>query len=145
MIGPDLRAPIQIAPERRFAITIEHTPATVVETPNRPYWDEKGWTCVTENGRRQYLGVYRVLDRNRRVELTFPGRVIEERDRVHAYISKPPAQCRQHAKWPCFSHQGEGIYRLEWYRAASNPDEAILYFERILDEAVNGSRRARYR
>lgn len=107
----------------------------IVEPPQRPAWDERGWKRRMLNGTTAYDGKYRVGKSDGR-QLSFPGH-IRVTDRVPvAYIADPPPDIKRHAKGPCFQLAQPPWFRVHWHRPPRNVDDALLYVERILDEAV---------
>ena len=109
--------------------------AETVQPPQRGAWDERGWTRTRDGGREVYEGHYQVGDRR------FRGRIeIGRRPRnIQAYVLNPPGEIRRHRHHACFQQFGNGTgwYILHWQRAPRNVDEALLYFEQILDESIN--------
>ncbi len=123
-IVPRTVAAVRVAPVR---------PATI-RPPDRGAWDEHGWTRRTEGGRELYEGHYQIGTRR------FRGRIeVERRGRISAFIHNPPPEIRRHRHHACFQQIGIGTgwFRLHWRRSPRNVDEAILYFEQVLDESFN--------
>jgi len=112
-----------------------------IAPPPRAFWDERGWHCVRQDGCLLYTGEYRIRDRRTRQVQRFPGCVRVRGPQVETYIASPPAAVRHHPKGPCFQYLDGSWFRLHWHHAPRSADEAILYVERILDEAVNGTGR----
>jgi hypothetical protein len=56
---------------------------------------------------------------------------------VTAYIADPPPEIRRHPHGACFQLYRDPWFQLHWSRPARNPDDAILYMERVLDESIN--------
>lgn len=131
---------IRIWPAQRTNVIVTKSVPEKVQPSERSYWDERGWTRLRQNGKWEYSGFYYIVDQLTGSSLKFSGRIEANYRKIVPFISNPPHQCKSHSKWPCFKHVGRGNYRIQWYRAARNPDEAILYVEQILDEAVNGYR-----
>ena len=107
---------------------------TIVRPPGRGAWAERGWARRTENGKSIYEGSYQVGSRR------YQGRVeVERRGRISAFIHNPPPEIRRHRHRACFQQLGVGTgwFTLHWRRAPGNVDEAILYFEQVLDESIN--------
>ncbi|MGC8959360.1 MAG: hypothetical protein ACP5OO_06180 [Chloroflexia bacterium] len=120
-------------------------PPLVIE-PSRPLaigprprdaWEEQGWTRRRKDGTWVYEGYYRVWDRYGR-QRRFPGQIIMRSGEVCPYIADPPAELRTHPKGPCFMLTQAPWFRVHWHRPARNADEAILYIEQVLAEALNG-------
>lgn len=111
-------------------------PVTIGPRP-RGVWEEQGWTRSRNDGTWVYEGYYRVRDRHGR-QRRFPGRVIVRPGEVRPYIADPPPELRTHPKGPCFMLVRAPWFRLHWHRPAGNADEAILYIEKVLVEALNG-------
>ncbi len=125
--GPAGAIPQVIGPNR---------PLTIGPLP-RDAWEEQGWVRHRDDGDWVYRGYYRVRDRRGRLR-RFPGRVIVGPDGVRPYIADPPAELRAHPKGPCFMLVHAPWFQVHWHRPAGNADEAILYIEKILAEALNG-------
>ena len=107
--------------------------AVSVEPPRRGAWAERGWIVRDENRKRVYEGDYHTG------ALRFRGRIeAGEKGKITAYIHNPPAEIKKHRVGPCFQQCGIGTawFVLHWRRPARNVDEAILYVERVLAEAV---------
>lgn len=118
---------------------IQIRPGTVarVAPPARAYWDERGWQRERSHAGVVYRGQYFVTSVRTRQKRHFPGRIeVTGRD-VLAYLQSPPDEIARHPKWICFRHVRRDEYRLHWHRPAEHPDEAILYIEQILSEAIN--------
>ncbi len=144
VIGPAVRRVLVVGPARAAAPTKTLPgPAPVVQAPPRGAWDERGWQHWRERGGTVYAGYYRLLDRRLVQQRRFPGRVIIAGKQVQAYIADPPPEIGRHPKGPCFQLTSGRWFRVHWHRPAENVDEAILYIERILDEAINGAHRRR--
>ncbi len=116
------------------AIPILPTIAATVQPPERGAWDERGWTRRSDAGSEIYEGQYQVGDRR------FRGRIeVGRGNRITAYIHEPPHEIRRHRHHACFQQHGIGTgwFILHWQRSPRNVDEALLYFEQILDESIN--------
>lgn len=124
--GTQRNPPLVIGPDR---------PVTIGPTP-RGVWEEQGWTRYRNDGTWVYEGYYRVRDRHGR-QRRFPGRVIVRPGEVRPYIADPPAELRTHPKGPCFMLAHTPWFQVHWHRPAGNADEAILYIEKVLAEALN--------
>ena len=131
--------PILVIPQRQKTIVIGPVQPAQITPPNRPYWDERGWKIIIGTQETRYTGSYRVLNKASGQTDVFSGMVIFKRSRANPYILRPPDQIRRHPKWPCFRRITDGWFRIEWFRAARHPDEAILYVESILSEVINGN------
>lgn len=109
--------------------------AETITPPNRGAWEERGWTRRRDRDNDVYEGYYVVGSRQ------FRGRIeVGRRRRINAYILNPPREIRRHRHHACFQQYGIGTgwYILHWQRSPQNVDEAILYFDQILDESING-------
>jgi len=116
------------------AVIIEPHPAETVRPPDRGAWDERGWTRRHDGDKQIFEGFYQVGGQR------FRGRIeIGRRGRVQAFINNPPREIRRHRHHACFQQYGAGTgwYILHWQRSPRNVDEALLYFEQILDESIN--------
>jgi hypothetical protein len=118
-------------------VTIGPARTVSIEPPRRGAWDERGWTRRTNNGQEIYEGSYQVIERRTRRTRSFEGRIAVNRGQVTAYISNPPGEIKKHRHGPCFQLHRAPWFQLHWRRPAQNPDEAILYMERVLDESLN--------
>ncbi len=78
-----------------------------------------------------------MANRRSREQLRFEGRILEAAHRVTPYIANPPVEIKRHPKGPCFRVSQAPWFQIHWRRAAANVDDALLYVERILDEAIN--------
>ena len=136
------RTLLEIRPSQTTSVTIRPAIATAImpiraETirpPERGAWDERGWTRRRDGNNEVYEGQYQVGDRR------FRGRIeVGRRNRIQAYIHEPPREIRRHRHHACFQQHGMGTgwYILHWQRSPRNVDEALLYFEQILDESIN--------
>jgi len=125
--GPAGAPPLVIGPGR---------PLTIGPLP-RDAWEEQGWVRHRNDGAWVYQGHYRVRDRHGRLR-RFPGRVIVRPNDVRPYIADPPVELRTHPKGRCFMLVHAPWFQVHWHRPARNADEAILYIEKILAEALNG-------
>jgi hypothetical protein len=125
IIGP--AAPILIGPSENLTIG----PA------QRAVWDERGWTVQADLDRTTYQGQYQIFDHQQRIPRRFSGWVKETTWDVVAYIADPPPELRHHPKSVCFTPDQLPWFRVNWYIPATNVDEAILYVEKVLDEAIN--------
>lgn len=125
----------QIVPREAAVVRVAPVKAATIRPPDRGAWDERGWRRRGERGREIYEGQYQVGTRR------FTGRIeVERRGRISAFIHNPPTEIRRHRHRACFQQVGIGTgwFRLHWRRDPENVDEAILYFERVLDESLNG-------
>ncbi len=142
-------SPVQVSPRPLFEISRVHvesitvrpgsaTPigparAETVRPPERGAWDERGWIRRRGGNNDVYEGEYQVGRRR------FRGRIEVRRNRIQAYIYEPPREIRRHRHHACFQQHGTGTgwFILHWQRSPRNVDEALLYFEQILDESIN--------
>jgi len=136
------RAVVHVGPRRITTVTARSTVvipinpvrAESVDRPPRLAWDERGWTRQQDGDAEVYDGYYQVGDRS------FRGRIkVGRRNRIQAYIHEPPEEIRRHRHHACFQQYGTGTgwYILHWQRAPQNVDEALLYFEQVLDESIH--------
>lgn len=126
---------MQIVPNAAPAVRIAPARTATIRPPDRGAWDERGWTKRHARGLEIYEGGYQVGTRR------FTGRIeVERRGQISAFIHNPPKEIRRHRHRACFQQVGIGTgwFRLHWSRSPQNVDEAILYFERVLDESFNG-------
>jgi hypothetical protein len=118
-------------------VAVAPTIPSIVEPPPRGAWEERGWTRKQENGHAVYEGHYQVTDRRTNQVRRFRGRVVQQHGLAITYIADPPAEIKRHRKGPCFQLLKAPWFQLNWHRGAANVDDAILYLEKVLDEAVN--------
>lgn len=154
VIGPAMTAPLEVIPgappvvvqppdSREPAITVAPQESAVITPPSRAVWDERGWTGHRRNGTSVYEGEYRVREARSGRERRFAGRIREAQNGLVIYIADPPPEIRSHPKGSCFqlAEQPEPGKRawfiLHWRRPAKDPDTALLYMEKVLDEAIN--------
>jgi hypothetical protein len=149
VIGPQTPATVRrqitvIGPVRREVVRIR--PATVVvrpevaarvEAPPRAVWDDRGWTAEPRGQERVYHGWYHVTNHVTNQALRFEGRITHHGHQITPYIADPPPEIRRHPKAACFTLTHAPWFRVHWRRAAANVDDALLYVERVLDEAIN--------
>jgi hypothetical protein len=121
VIGP--RASCTVAPPPRFA------------------WDEKRWHARENGGTLALVGRYRVFDRRRSAWREFDGRVVADGGGIAAYVADPPPEVKLHRHGPCLQLARPPWFRLHWSSAPRTPDDALLYVERMLDEALNAGTR----
>ena len=124
----------QALPFARRSLHRSARPGGNGSSPGRGAWDERGWTRRRDARNEVYEGEYQVGDRR------FRGRIeVGRTNRIQAYIHEPPREIRRHRHHACFQQYGIGTgwYVLHWSRAPRNVDEALLYFEQILDESIN--------
>lgn len=131
--------PITVGPHRVVLVTPK-APITVAP-PSRPVWDDRGWTVRAHRDGRVYEGRYHALVNGamRTPELRgFAGFISEPSypGAMTVYIADPPGELRAHPKGPCFQLTQPPWFRLHWVRPAGTVDDAILYVERILAEAL---------
>lgn len=133
VIRPTYTTPVRVTPVRAAAIA--PTRAATVQPPRRGAWDERGWTRRRDGNNELYEGHYQVGAQR------FRGRIeVGRRGRIQAFIHNPPRDIRRHRHHACFQQVGIGTgwYVLHWQRSPRNVDEALLYFEQVLDESING-------
>lgn len=118
----------------------------MVSPPPRPVWDDRGWTARVHGQGRIYEGQYRVLvnTTGKQEPRRFTGRIFEppSSEVMVAYIADPPAELRRHPKGACFQLVQTPWFRLHWVRPAATVDDAILYIEGILAEALQEPRKS---
>ena len=140
IVGPSPSVVVESSTETVVPSTavevIGPTEALSVQAPSRAAWDERGWTQHRENGQNIYSGFYQITHRGH--PRMFPGRMVVNRKRITPFIADPPREIKRHPKGPCFRLAKSPWFRVEWRRPAQNVDDAILYVEKVLDEAVNG-------
>lgn len=107
----------------------------VIQPDPRPVWDDMGWEKRVVNGRTVYEGDYAVKAPHGAI--WFPGRLEERGGSIDAYIADPPSSIKRHPKGPCFQLIDPPWFKVHWHRPARNPDDAILYVQRILYEVLN--------
>jgi hypothetical protein len=129
--------PFVIQPSPAANVTIHPTRAISIQPPQRGAWDERGWTRRTNQGQDIYEGSYQVMERRSGRQRSFDGRIAVNQGHITAYISDPPAEIKKHRHGPCFQLHRVPWFQLHWNRPAQNPDDAILYMERVLDESLN--------
>jgi hypothetical protein len=104
----------------------------------RGVWDEKGWVRERRNGALVYQGTFHVTGRRSRLQRRFAGQISLADGKVAVYIADPPSEIKNHPKGPCFTRLSGNWFQLHWHRPARNVDEAILYVEKVLAEALFG-------
>jgi hypothetical protein len=109
----------------------------VVGPAPRAVWNDRGWTMRFERSREVYEGFYSVTDRRSGQRRVFPGRIAVDGRHVVAYIADLPRAIKRHPKGACFMLTSAPWFRVHWHRPAQNADDALLYIERVLDEALN--------
>ncbi len=114
---------------------------TLVDVPYRQAWDEKRWTRNVTTGAIEFSGMYRVFDKRALVWREFHGRLVQQDNRIAAYIADPPPEIQKHPKAPCLQLVRAPWFRLHWAQDPKTLDQALLYMERILDESINRGRR----
>ncbi len=129
---------IVIGPAREQILVIRPAETMVVGPPPRGAWDERGWQRRIEKGHQTYEGEYQVKNVHTGQIERFRGRVIAEPKMAIAYIADPPPSIKRHPKGPCFMLLSAPWFRLNWAHPAKNVDDAILYVEKVLSEAING-------
>ena len=127
LVAPPVSRPTVVGPELGL----------LVAPRQRPAWDAKGWRAVPHDGRFAYEGFYEVLAKKTGERRRFSGRIIETKRTVATYISDPPVEIKGHPKGRCFSLIEALWFRVHWHAEPRNVDEAILYVEAVLDEALN--------
>ena len=113
---------------------------TRVIPPARQAWDEKRWHRFERGGQTELIGAYRLFDRHRNTWRIFDGRIVQQGRIVATYIADPPVEVKRHRHAPCLQLVKAPWFRLHWNREPKTLDQALLYMERLLDEAINGTR-----
>lgn len=116
------------------AIRVRPARQATIRPPARGAWDERGWVRRMDGRHEVFEGHYQAGGRR------FTGRIeVGRGGRISAFIQNPPAEIRRHRHHACFQQVGVGTgwFRLHWRRSPGNVDEAILYFEQMLDESIN--------
>lgn len=134
--------PLVIGPSQDLTVVIAPVASVTVDPPPRAAWDDRGWLRRNEKGQIIYEGEYHVADRRSGQRRRFRGVVVQSAGEVVPNIADPPLELRNHPKQPCFQLSKPPWFKLHWHRAAGNVDDAIIYIERVLDEAINGRRAA---
>lgn len=134
-VGPAAPAPIVVAPPAARPVVVRLPPIVVSEVP-RAAWDAKGWERRTAPRGATYTGAYEVARRGGPI-LRFAGRIEQRGERIDAYVADPPESIRRHPKGQCFALIEDGLFKVHWHRAPRNVDNAILYVERVLAEALS--------
>ncbi|GEM_PF-6098870 len=142
LVGPAPAEALIIGPRDEASVVIGPAPTVSVEPPQRPAWDDRGWAKRTENDQVIYEGEYQIADGRSAQRRRFRGVVVVSGGEVVPYIADPPLELRHHPKHACFQLFRPPWFKLHWHRAAGNVDDAIIYIERVLDEAINGRRAA---
>jgi len=143
LLGMEGRRPPEAASQVVYQLTrppivIGPTPDIVVEAPPRQAWDEKRWEVERRQGHRVLSGSYRVRDRRTGTWREFPGQLVEyPGHEIATYIADPPPEVRLHPHGACLQLIQAPWFRLHWNRAPRTLDDALLYMERLLDEALN--------
>ena len=127
-----------IRPSIISTFVVSHAQPTAIEPPQRGAWDERGWTRRTERGQEIYEGMYTTIERRTGQQRSFGGRLVVRGTQVTAYIADPPIEIKKHPHGPCFQLHRAPWFQLHWRRPARNPDDALLYVERVLNESING-------
>ena len=136
-MGPSQQAVLIVGHSTQPAAIIGPSEPLVAAPPPRGAWDDRGWTLHSENGRKVYEGYYQVTHRRTRQPRRFHGRVTVIGREVVPYIADPPREIKRQPKGPCFILVKRPWFRIDWQRPAMNADDANLYVEKILDEALN--------
>ncbi len=134
VIGPGRREVVSIGPA---TLLVRPGVAARVEAPPRAAWDDRGWSAEPHGHERVYRGWYNVTNRRTGQALRFEGRITQNGHHITPYIADPPPEIRQHPKAACFTLTQAPWFQVHWRRAAANVDDALMYVERVLDEAIN--------
>lgn len=111
--------------------------AVTIEAPARQAWDEKRWRRIVEGDDVRVVGAYRVFDRRQGIWREFDGEVRQQGRRITTYIANPPIELKTHRHGSCLMLVEPPWFLLHWERRPSTIDDALLYMERLLDEAIN--------
>lgn len=95
-------------------------------------WEMQGWTRV----RGQLNGHYKAPQGSVAGYIRQP-----DSPRPQFFIQNPPQALRRHDHWCCFHPAGAGVYSIHFSPAPQHPDQGILAVERVLNEALGGTRR----
>ena len=134
VIGPSSRG-VTIGPQGH-RVTIGPMRRLLVDKVQRPQWDELEWTRTFERTQAVYVGHFRATQH--RQARRFAGRIVEGRRGLEAYIADPPVEIKRHPKGPCFALVNPPWFKVHWRRPPKDVDNAILYVETILREALMG-------
>jgi hypothetical protein len=135
-LGPIQAHPaVVVTPSR--TIRIEPAVGQIVQPPPRGVWDENGWSHQASGRDHIYQGTYRVYDPRRHQFSQYHGRIVERGNEIIPYIADPPYQIKHHPKGPCFVLESTPWFRVHWHHPARNVDDAILYIQKVLEEALN--------
>lgn len=135
LVGPS--SSLTVVPNVARPLLVVPQASLLVEPRQRPAWDAKGWVPQPHNGRLAYEGFYEVTAKRTGEPLRFRGRLMETGRTIATYIADPPAEIKRHPKGKCFSLTDTPWFRVHWQEEPRNVDEAILYVETVLDEAIN--------
>lgn len=122
----------------RQTVVVGPKPTTTIVPPPRQAWDEKRWHRFMNAGKAEMVGAYRIFDRRRRTWRQFDGRIIQQQYEFATYIADPPPEVKHHQHGHCLQLIRTPWFRLHWNRPPKTVDDALLYVERLLDEAING-------
>jgi hypothetical protein len=142
VVQPPATELLIIGPSRQEALVFGPAKLVIIEPPQRAAWDDRGWAKRAQNGQDTYQGNYHVADRRSGHRRRFRGTIVVNKGEVLAYIADPPPELRRHPKHACFQLSHAHWFKVHWQHAARNVDDAILYIERVLDEAINRRRAA---
>jgi hypothetical protein len=135
LVAPAPVLTVGAAGGRRPELLVAPSAVVRVAPEPRAAWDERGWRRTREGAAELYVGNY-VVRRGRRPE-AYRGHILVAGGLVTPYIADPPAEIRSHRKGPCFQLSNPPWFRVHWQRPATNVDDALLYVERVLHEALN--------
>ena len=127
-------SPVVVTPTS--PIVVRPSASVPVQRVPRGAWDERNWSRERHGEDTIYEGDFVVRDARGAVR-RFPGRVEVRGADVQVYVADPPLGLRRHPKGACFQRiDGGPWHRCNWYVPARTQDDAILYVEQVLAEAV---------
>lgn len=141
--------PILITPRTRDTIVASHREPVVVVSKQREavaarpitsLWERNGWT--RQDGRRGtvYTGEFRATRARSGARQLFAGRIEQLGGHCQAYVRHPPPSLlAEHPKRLCFHALDQGWFHMNWWHGTSCVDETIVYVEKVLAEALNGT------
>ena len=109
-----------------------------VTPPPRPIWDDRGWTVRPHARGNVYTGEYRVRTATMAQPRRFAGCIVQPPwpGTIIAYVADPPPELRRHQKGACFQLTQPPWFLVHWQQPATTVDDALLYVERVLAEAL---------
>jgi hypothetical protein len=131
---------IVIGPEKGPSIMVGPAPAAGLQIGPQPRgaWDDQGWKRTQQARGQIYEGYFQVVEHRTGLRHRFSGRVVATGGELLTYIADPPQEIRDHPKGPCFTADTPPWFHLHWHQPPRTVDDAILYMEKILSEALDG-------